>query len=143
MLNPEKTLVPCTACGQHHALADKACPHCNAPVDPAPVVTRIRDAQEASLVEAGITLAAVAAIAIAALNATGSSVNGLIQKVYGSSLSTVSQLSPGSGSSSSQSTLVASAISPSPAGAEPNSSRFSSAVSTTRCWVPARKRNSA
>lgn len=42
------------------------------------------------MVEAGVTLAAVAALAIAALNATGSSVNGLIQKVYGSSLSTVS-----------------------------------------------------
>lgn len=89
---PGLVLVPCVACGQHHRPTDKACPHCNAPVPELTPAERIHDAQEFSLAEAGITVAAIAALAIGALNATGTSVNGLIQKVYGSSLSTVSSL---------------------------------------------------
>jgi hypothetical protein len=70
------------------------CPHCHQPVPDVPPVVRIEDAQVSGLVEAGVTAAAIAAMAIAALNATGSSVNSLIQKVYGASLSTVSQPPP-------------------------------------------------
>jgi pilus assembly protein Flp/PilA len=48
-----------------------------------------KDEEGQGLVEYGLILGLIAVVAIAALNATGTSVNGLIQKVA-SSLSTVS-----------------------------------------------------
>lgn len=48
-----------------------------------------RDEEGQGLVEYGLILGLIAVVAIAALNATGTSVNGLIQKVA-TSLSTVS-----------------------------------------------------
>jgi len=48
-----------------------------------------KDEEGQGLVEYGLILGLIAVVAIAALNATGSSVNGLIQKVA-QSLSTVS-----------------------------------------------------
>lgn len=48
-----------------------------------------RDEEGQGLVEYGLILGLIAVVAIAALNATGTSVNGLIQKVA-DSLSTVS-----------------------------------------------------
>lgn len=84
-------MFPCVNCGKHHAEKEKVCPHCRFPVPDLAPVARIQESQVGQLAELGITMTAIAAMAVAALNATGGSVNALIQKVYGTSLSTVSK----------------------------------------------------
>lgn len=87
-------LVPCVACGRQHPLADAACPHCQAPLAGKPAAVRVREAPASALVEAVIAAVAIALVALAAVDATGSTVDAVIIRCS-ESLSTVSELPDG------------------------------------------------